>query len=95
MRHTPGLWKESNGSVLHVPTGNTIANCHWAKDTEEFEANARLIAAAPDLMAACQDLVDLWAEWAENSSQLAEPLRRSIGMRVEQARVALAKAQGE
>jgi len=61
----------------------------------ETEGNANLLAAAPDLTAACQDLVDLWAEWAEKSSQLAEPLRRSIEMRVEQARVALAKARGE
>ncbi len=54
----------------------------------------RLEAAAPDLLEAAESLSGLWAEWAEKSPFLTEPLRRSIEMRVEEARAAIAKAKG-
>jgi hypothetical protein len=60
--HTPGPW-QVRGRTNVFPAGGTsriIANCagystngpDWEEVNEENEANARLIAAAPDLLAA-------------------------------------------
>jgi hypothetical protein len=90
---TPGPWMARqmfSGSwdiAAEDGDGSTIAR---TKD----EANARLIAAAPDLLEACADLVQLWQDWAKDSQSLAQPLKRSIEMRVEDARAAIAKAEG-
>ena len=69
--HTPGPWKwdESFGAI--VSTGHTKrlvcpmwTGCNkstmdqYELDTDE--ANARLIAAAPELLAACEELGRLW-----------------------------------
>ena len=62
-KHTPGPWAVGSASG-HIETANawrmSIAIC-YNKDSkadgvskEEFEANARLIAAAPDLLKALQ-----------------------------------------
>ena len=40
----------SDGMIADENTGNTIARCVWAKDNEEYEEHARLIAAAPTLL---------------------------------------------
>lgn len=56
--------------------------------------DARLIAAAPDMYEACQSVIALWEEWAHRSDCLQEPLRRSIEMRVEECKAAIAKAEG-
>jgi hypothetical protein len=93
-KHAPGPWMARqmlSGSwdiAAEDGDGSTIAR---TKD----EANARLIAAAPDLLGACQSLIDLWAEWAHNSRCLEEPLKRSIEMRVTETANAILKANGE
>ena len=67
-QHTPGPWRIApdmhgigNNLVAGVidATGYAIANCGSSGN-----ANARLIAAAPDLLAALQDLVSSCAIWA-------------------------------
>lgn len=59
---------------------------------DEKEANARLIAAAPDLLEALQAFVSPWdgdsVEEIESQSGLA------TSVRIEQARAAIAKATG-
>lgn len=60
----------------------------------ETKANALLIAAAPALLEASESLIELWDSWAINSSALYEPLRRSLEMRIEEARAAIAAATG-
>ena len=53
--HTPGPWHIHNGSPTTVvgPTGGWIAQLwKWATGKKMAEANARLIAAAPDLLQA-------------------------------------------
>jgi hypothetical protein len=57
--HTPGPWHDAEGSHGHyvavkASTGRTIARVSWG---ENDAANARLIAAAPDLLA----LIRAWA----------------------------------
>lgn len=57
-QHTPGPWRR-NGSLIEAPQmALTVSTVSWPrighapKDTDEAVANARLIAAAPELLAA-------------------------------------------
>jgi hypothetical protein len=66
--HTPGPWRiDRRGShnPLIETDGLTVAevldDCH--PDAEQQEANARLIAAAPELLAACQAAIDAAVEY--------------------------------
>lgn len=79
MEHTPGPWRvgASDRDVYDVATDKPIA---WVN-----APNARLIAAAPDLLAALE------AAWPGLSGQSYE---RPISEVHEMARVALAKAKG-
>lgn len=70
MKHTPAPWKAGNVTRTkdaarevytfskHDPNA-TIATVHDNGDYNECEANARLIAAAPDLLAALQDCLKI------------------------------------
>ena len=69
-KFTPGPWTLGKGKVTIRETRETgskgfIARCHmpgeWRyRSEEESEANARLIAAAPDLYAALREVLDDW-----------------------------------
>jgi hypothetical protein len=74
-KHTPGPWQLDDESEVHKE-GAVIASVKMPddfpcldEDTDEAallaecEANARLIAAAPELLAACQGLVDGCDRW--------------------------------
>lgn len=66
-------------------------HCDRACPIAELHANARLIAAAPDLLAACEYLV----AW-HTPGDLPEGMRGShFAKRMERARAAIAKAKGE
>ena len=97
-KHTPGPWRNDCFMVLAPPNvgnykGREICHTggHDIRDGNESEANARLIAAAPDLLAACEQLMEYLkllpldenndAAWASNAPQLA--------------RAAIAKAKGQ
>ena len=71
-RHTPGPWYTRHGQISSEtsPHGCTIANCNaTAKgiSDEEVEANARLIAAAPELLQACCELVSAYDRLMETN----------------------------
>lgn len=58
MSHTPGPWK-ANGNCVDTGRGAAPVACAYDPDdhnhvNEICKANARLIAAAPDLLAACK-----------------------------------------
>ena len=87
--HTPGPWARiiADGYTVRHPqiysdTG-PIANATWLGDgrVDELNANARLISAAPDLLAALEALLDY-----ENGIQKAKA--------EQMARAAIAKAGG-
>lgn len=92
-KHTPGPWSMfSNGFAVGVCTHDS--DVAWtffedrglldtARSRDEDEANARLIAAAPDLLQACIYL----AEGIEACGL--------TGVYLDQARAAIAKATGE
>ncbi len=96
--HTPGPWsaftaqvsqfsKTSRGTVAVEQTRAVVAELP-ARATAETEANARLIAAAPDLLAACQRIAD----WIEESDGDTGSMVRADA---EAVRAAIAKARGE
>jgi hypothetical protein len=99
--HTPGPWvahcddpRSKNGMALvvaHKGRGTmsidaTRSGASFAEDC----ANARLIAAAPDLLAALREIVR--AEWTTVSLQGMTPQHRA---RLESARAAIAKAEAD
>ena len=87
-KHTPGPWMVADDCVrvITMPTADDyqIAHCDagaFSPDYEECAANATLIAAAPDLLAALEGLLPMW------ESGIKEPW-------IEAARAAIAKATG-
>lgn len=86
--HTPGPWAANPDGLihagknrLHIAQAATIGMGHAAA------ANARLMAAAPDLLAALQAL-----EWAVDGVAY---IQEEYAEQVEKARAAIAKATGE
>lgn len=96
-KHTPGPWKfgfesaSSDWAIVTDASGGVVANVNAESGPDAIsapatrkmprEANARLIAAAPDLLAACQKIVDA----VEDGDEMAA---------IEMARAASAKATG-
>lgn len=86
MSHTPGPWSTSPsepGQVI-VPSRpkahQVLADVYG--DEEQAEIDALLMAAAPDLLAACERLLR-WASWPHAEEDIAA------------ARAAIAKAKGK
>ena len=64
-KHTAGPWRTFNGTDVYPDDNDTEATRHIADCSmagviggDEQLANARLVAAAPDLLAACQAVLD-------------------------------------
>lgn len=91
-KHTPGPWHmlKARGCAFQIgddadSNGATIlaTRFEWEGRADEMLANGRLMAAAPDLLAALQELADCGGEaWGED-----RPC-------VKDARTAIAKATG-
>lgn len=65
MPHTPGPWTACKRHfwIVYSDVGDVrIAEC-GVPDSRVAEANARLIAAAPDMLAACRACSDLITAW--------------------------------
>jgi len=103
MKHTPGPWKvaEHYGAFRVITASRPVALVLYDGGSEDREVmpNARLIAAAPELLAACKALVDNLI-WASGSSDFApDGIAREGWLKVEpsisQGMAAIAKAEGE
>ena len=60
-KHTPGPWTQDKYGNVKTPSGGMLVTDGVALggySTEETRANARLIAAAPELLEALKDIVD-------------------------------------
>lgn len=87
---TPGPWRVGTSGDTHViesKTGNWVCDCetHSVKDAQ---ANARLIAAAPELLEACKELAELFAPDAfdgigDSSGAIAIRLARAAILKAE------------
>ena len=87
-KHTPGPWIV-DGSRIAAPDGTTVINCLGAMGGHDTQADARLIAAAPDLLAALEAAEGV-VDWALSND--AHPGVRAVHRMVLDA---LAKAKGE
>jgi hypothetical protein len=58
LKHTPGPWSIRQESVWSVGTDHEMTALVYGCTDEEEEANAHLIAAAPDLLGALKAMVD-------------------------------------
>jgi gentisate 1,2-dioxygenase len=88
-KHTPGPWKIVDAWNDHMVEGQNGEEIIWQDGPHGTptinEANARLIAAAPDLLEALENLADYVDERAGDNE--CRP--------IENARAAIAKAKGE
>ena len=80
-KHTPGPWHVANG--VQVRSEKDQLARVWMMRTGEGKANARLIAAAPELLEAIEELL--------SATQHLNPCPATV----EKARAAIAKAKGE
>ena len=78
--HAPGPWRASFGAIIPPGKGHFIASVN--RRNPNAEANALLIAAAPELLAALRDLLsaiggeestDIWCQNARAAIAKATP----------------------
>lgn len=99
-KHTPGPWWHDDDGFVRADVGTSgdfvysapVADPHATKDIDpdEREANAHLIAAAPDLLAACEAVLPIIEslDSAKEEGDDDEPLAAQL-------RAAIAKAKGK
>jgi hypothetical protein len=91
--HTPGPWKiDGRGYRPDTKNGGEFVPIHaerggWIADVREPDANARLIAATPDLLAALK----LALRWIDPDASPVPLSNREVCNRI---RAAIAKAEG-
>jgi hypothetical protein len=103
VKHTPGPWTwkyDSTGNGIDLegpqPAGDYRGNVCYIRHSEhikgttraEAEANANLIAAAPDLLAAAAEMVDSWDRSLETTPAIL------FAARIDRLSAAIAKAKG-
>lgn len=95
VKHTKGPWHVGGKAsvIIYSPDGHAVANAevyhtHFG-GVAETQANARLIAAAPEILKSLKLIVDFGGDCYDiDSGKLKGDL-------IDQARAALAKAKGE
>jgi len=108
MSHTPGPWKADSKPMLGDSTIKVSANIldredilksicwvsphDWCKG--EQQANANLIAAAPDLLEACKKNVELIEAWMNGIFRRNGITWIEVPTAVSMSRDAIAKAEG-
>jgi hypothetical protein len=93
-KHTPGPWEVESGEAVYVldKEYGRVCTVNWLRGPfgsfgrrtdAEGHANARLIAAAPDLLAALRALVakstDLHGDWSEEWRKALEAIAKAEG----------------
>ena len=105
-KHTPGPWRviEHSTGMLCVVGDNDKSLCSVGYNRTEGRddiANARLIAAAPEMLAALQfaePYIDEWIDMFDPSDEADQDVRKArdeCRRGLEQLRAAIAKATGE
>jgi hypothetical protein len=89
-KHTPGPWKVHGGwwmcvtldERIPISGARTIAACrqHWIPPAQ-WEANAKLIAAAPELLTACRELLVAMDEYEWSVDDAPTKEHRDIMLR--------------
>lgn len=91
-KHTPWPWEETYGKKIYA-NGRVVAEVmtHEREHEDEDSANASLIAAAPDMLAALEHVIHV----IEKSGEWWIDDTRRGGFDAEMIRAAIAKATGE
>lgn len=103
--HTPGPWLNAGrgaGSHIHADKGEVAwLRSYMGIPDEEIDANARLIAAAPDyhaaavkLVAALDDLVTMTTAERIITGKSTADIRKASDEAITELRAAIAKAKG-
>lgn len=99
-KHTPGPWwdtesgvRDRGGYICHTRPAQRYPDQdeRFEKETQERAANKRLIAAAPDLLEACQAII----KYDEGDPDDCAALMLDYASAVEAARAAIGKATGD
>ena len=110
-KHTPGPWlfrtAPTSAGLCHIVSAADWKGAFIYGDgirkgvddalpkAQELAANARLIAAAPDLLEALQEMVAGDAEAIEDAKRLGVPFPDEMLAAYHKARAAIARATGE
>ena len=86
-KHTPGPWHVINEWNVSGPEYEVANGSIMVRDDDESAANARIIAAAPDLLEALEMALNFIAN---TESEMGETLQSG-----DAARAAIAKARGQ
>ena len=102
MKHTKGNWEVRGNRIFIGCTHKSVATVEVQKNYEditfkpikdvEAEANAKLIAAAPDLLLALDELTKQLTGDQEDEEELEKGLGITLSMRVQHAKMAIKKA---
>ncbi len=81
-KHTPGPWKQERNNVVadYTATYGVVASVSAMPNKWETDANARLIAAAPELLASLQEALGLLESYSLGEHQVAENIRAAIAL---------------
>ena len=98
MTYTPGPWQAFsyaiNKNLITICAGGSVI-CNVV---DGHSGNARLIAAAPDLLAACgraeAELSRIWGDQQSHSEETLTDMCLVDANAIEQCRAAIAKAEG-
>ena len=103
-QHTPAPWTtdgdaySGNLDIIALTGRIAMLDCEFSEETEDvLTANARLIAAAPELLAAlqnCVNVLSLALPLFDDESTDDKDSREEVGSVLDAARDALAKATG-
>lgn len=94
MKHTSGPWFADEGYVVLTKDYDVVAEVKYDRgiDLEEVEGNCYLLAAAPDLLGACQMVLE---RWTFNNDQQHTHTWHDMQDCAEVIRAAMAKAEGK
>lgn len=94
-RFTKGPWRYEDGNGLIVSATNGVVICDTIPTGDnEYEANAALIAAAPEMYDEIKRDIQ-WLKRVRDSFVIGSDMFRSCSLRIETKEKLLAKARGE
>ena len=99
VKHTPGPWVVDGDLNIYAGDPNIglrrdVADTFGMGGFGSVEANARLIAAAPELLEAAQKALRIAEEWIEIEVERPDALESHL-RELDSVRAAIAKARGE
>ena len=82
VKHTQGEWKQDRG---YIQNNEKVLICSLHVQGEEGEANAKLIASAPELLEALNNFMSYYEEYGHKKSPFPERLISPIRIAIKKA----------